>query len=76
MRHTILQEADDIKWALEVHAKWAGAYDAFKFAVLEGNEDAPSQIKFWRSSTPAITTQQTIPGRRDNPRVKREISSG
>ena len=52
MRHTILQEADDIKWALEVHAKWAGAYDAFKFAVLEGNEDAPSQIKFWRSSTP------------------------
>lgn len=39
---------DSIEWAFETHLQMndSGAYN---FALLFGNEDAPSMIQFWRN---------------------------
>lgn len=51
-RSTPLESAEDIAWAIEVHATTAPAGEVFRFAVLYGNEDAPSQIEFWHAANP------------------------
>lgn len=45
---------DSIKWALETHV---GVQDhgEYNFAILQGNEDSPSQIDFWKTSEPTYT---------------------
>ena len=51
---------DSIHWVFEVHItplyKAHGMdvrdVDEFHFAILHGNEDAPSKIELWRSASP------------------------
>lgn len=60
MKQTYLTRADEvgatpfdsIAWAFEVHV---GSPDTreYQAAILYGNEDAPEQIMFWRSDSPA-----------------------
>lgn len=38
---------DSIEWCFDVHIKKPDTKE-FNFAVLHGNEDAPSKIEFWR----------------------------
>jgi hypothetical protein len=39
---------DSVKWALETHVQIPDEC-IYNFALLYGNEDAPSKIEFWRN---------------------------
>lgn len=54
---TPLNTSEDVAWAIEVHAgEGANAVPAkcseCRFAILYGNEDAPTKIEFWFAENP------------------------
>ena len=65
-RPTVLDEPDDILWAIETHVigragrELAQASKKYKFAILYGNEDAPSRIEFWINSDPDYTDRPDV----------------
>ncbi len=52
---TTIETAEDIRWLMETHLRGVvipSSYRDFQFAVLIGNEDAPSALHLYKSSEP------------------------
>lgn len=53
MTHQLLNTPEDMRWLLDVHAPHLRER-GFKSAEIEGNEDCPDVIRFYRSEHPTI----------------------
>ena len=56
MHQTLLETKIDIEWACAVHATSIDP-KPYRFAILYGNEDCPTQIEFWYARNPHYLQQ-------------------
>ena len=55
MRNAFIESDDDIQWLRETHLRGVplpSKYANFKFAVLQGNEDAPHAVNLYITDNP------------------------
>lgn len=55
MKNAFLETADDVQWLRETHLKGVilpSAFAGFKFAILQGNEDAPHAVNLYADAKP------------------------
>lgn len=58
MRNSILNTAEDLQWLRDVHLKGVplmSEFSDFRFAILQGNEDAPYAVNLYLSDNPEFT---------------------
>lgn len=58
MRQVILNSKDDMNWLREVH--WPTLSVKYKSAILDGNEDWPTQISAYRRKWPLVTDEPLL----------------
>ena len=57
MRLAFLETVDDIQWLKDTHLKGVplpSAYQNFRFAILQGNEDCPYAVNLYVESSPRL----------------------